>query len=319
MSTMPAFQFYPADWQANPNLRRCTHEEKGIWIDVMCLLHDQAEYGVIRWPLDEIATAVGTTTKKMRGLITKGVLKGADKGECEPFIYTPRSGGKDGDPVTLIDAQSGPIWYSSRMVRDAYVRKRRGASTRFDDDGNQPQKRPPKPTPKPTPKPPFGDTIGMGLSDGPSSSSSSSKDSSLRSESSPPASQAPRGASGDGRGTRLPDDWTLTPALVAYAATCGYSEHETRFIAHRFENHWRAATGAKACKRDWDRTFQNWVTNENRRTVQDGAKAWRNGAPNAQTPEQRRAERERIWRDEGVWNPKWGLRPDEPGYGEQSA
>ena len=35
----PSFQFYPEDWLANANLRRCTHEEKGIWIDVMCLLH----------------------------------------------------------------------------------------------------------------------------------------------------------------------------------------------------------------------------------------------------------------------------------------
>ncbi|HRE44078.1 MAG TPA: hypothetical protein PKY87_08915 [Terricaulis sp.] len=178
MSTMPAFQFYPADWQANPNLRRCTHEEKGVWIDVMCLLHDQAEYGVIRWPLAEIATAVGSTPKKLRGLITKGVLKGADKGECEPFVYTPRSGGKDGEPVALIEAQEGPIWYSSRMVKDAYVRQRRGSSTRFDDDGNQPQKRKPKAAPKDTPnttpKPPLGADIGTGLSDGPSSSSSSS-------------------------------------------------------------------------------------------------------------------------------------------------
>lgn len=140
--------------------------------------------------------------------------------------------------------------------------------------------------------------------------------SSLRSDDSPPASQAPQGAR---RGTRLPDDWTLTPALIAYAATCGYTEHETRFIAHRFENHWRSATGSKAVKLDWDRTFQNWVTNENRRQVQDGAKAWRNGDAAERSPEQRRAERERIWREQGVWNPKWGARPDEPGYAEQPA
>ena len=49
----PSFQFYPGDWQANSNLRRCTHEEKGVWLDVMCLLHDQEEYGVARWPLKE--------------------------------------------------------------------------------------------------------------------------------------------------------------------------------------------------------------------------------------------------------------------------
>jgi hypothetical protein len=42
MSKRPSFQFYPADWSANPNLKRCTFAEKGIWLEVMCLLHDQA-------------------------------------------------------------------------------------------------------------------------------------------------------------------------------------------------------------------------------------------------------------------------------------
>ena len=30
----PSFQFYPADWLGNTNLRRCSHSEKGAWIDV---------------------------------------------------------------------------------------------------------------------------------------------------------------------------------------------------------------------------------------------------------------------------------------------
>jgi hypothetical protein len=77
---------------------------------------------------------------------------------CEAFIYTPRHAGKDGEPVTLIPTQKGPIWYSSRMVRDEYVRTKRGIGTRFGDE--------PKGTNGETPKPPLGD--------GPSSSSSSS-------------------------------------------------------------------------------------------------------------------------------------------------
>lgn len=128
---IPSFQFYPADWQGNANLRRCSHEEKGIWIDVMCILHDQSEYGIVRWPLADIATAIGATEKKLQGLVRKGVLKGDDNTLSEPLVYTPRSGRKLGKPVTLIAAQDGPIWYSSRMVRDAYLRCKRGASTRF--------------------------------------------------------------------------------------------------------------------------------------------------------------------------------------------
>lgn len=154
----PSFQFYPGDWQANSNLRRCTHAEKGVWLDVMCLMHDQPEYGILRWPLKEIAQAVGAKPADLRGLVTKGVLKGSDTELSEPHIYTPRSGRKDGEPVALIPTQAGPIWYSSRMVKDEYVRTIRGEGTRFGGGSDEASKH--------SPKPPFGD--------GSSSSSSSS-------------------------------------------------------------------------------------------------------------------------------------------------
>lgn len=155
----PSFQFYPADWQSNSNLRRCTHEEKGIWLDVLCLLHDQSEYGVCRWPLAEIAQAVGCTEQKLQSLINKGVLKGVDTGALTaPLVYVPRSGRKNGTPITLLGNQDGPIWYSSRMVVDEYKR-----IARADAGGtpNAPQESSPKPSPKggfgeapkPTPNP----------------------------------------------------------------------------------------------------------------------------------------------------------------------
>jgi hypothetical protein len=158
----PSFQFYPGDWQVNSNLRRCTHAEKGAWLDVMCLMHDQDEYGVLRWPLKEIAQSVGAPIGLLRGLVSKTVMKGSDAELTEAFIYVPRSGRKDGDPVILLNTQAGPIWYSSRMVKDEYVRTIRGESSRF----SAPSDEAPEATPKAAPKPPFGD--------GSSSSSSSS-------------------------------------------------------------------------------------------------------------------------------------------------
>jgi len=150
----PAFQFYPADWRNNANLRRCSAGARGVWMDVLCVLHDSDDYGIVRWPLAELASAAGAPIRLIKELVEKRVLKGCDKGECEPFIYTPRSGRKDGDPVILVAVQLGPVWYSSRFVRDEYVRTIRGESSRFGE------------SPKDAPKPPFGD--------GSTSSSSSS-------------------------------------------------------------------------------------------------------------------------------------------------
>lgn len=162
----PSFQFYPGDWTGNSNLRRCSHSEKGVWLDVICLMHDQTEYGVLRWPLKEIAQAVGCSLSMLRSLVTKGVLKGDDKRMEEPYVYIPRSGRRDGEPVTLLGTQDGPLWYSSRMVKDEYVRTIRGESTRFSDEFGA--------APKLSPKPPFGD--------GSSSSSSSSSSTSVNTE-----------------------------------------------------------------------------------------------------------------------------------------
>lgn len=181
----PSFQFYPADWSANSNLRRCTHEEKGIWIDVMCLLHDQEEYGVARWPLKEIAQAVGAPVTKIKSLVSKGVLKGADAGQqCEALVFTPTGAGrKKGTPVTLVPTQDGPVWFSSRMVEDEYKRVIRG------EYGNTP-----KTTPDSALKPPIGAAPKTTPDPAPSragASSSSSSSPSVNPSTQPPSPTQP--------------------------------------------------------------------------------------------------------------------------------
>jgi hypothetical protein len=103
---------------------------------------------ILRWPLKEIAQASGASLAHLRELVDKRVMKGVDKGDCEGFVYVPRSGRKDGEPVTLIVPQGGPIWYSTRMVRDEYVR-----TIRAESGGNGVAS-------KATPKPPKGESKG---------------------------------------------------------------------------------------------------------------------------------------------------------------
>jgi uncharacterized phage protein (TIGR02220 family) len=151
----PSFQFYHGDWRSNAKLRRCTDAQRGIWLEVMCLMADEDEFGVLRWPLKDVSNAVPCRIAELRILAERGVLKGADVGEtCQAVVYTPRHAGRDGTTVVLIPEQPGPIWYSSRMVRDAYIASIRGKGTRFGDG----------PKSAPTQR----------IGDGPSSSTSSS-------------------------------------------------------------------------------------------------------------------------------------------------
>lgn len=139
----------------------------------MCLMHDSEEYGVLRWPLKDIAQAVNCRVSELRSIVAKDVLKGGEE-QIDAFTYTPRHAGKDGDPVELLPNQGGPVWYSSRMVRDEYVRTIRGESTRFGEPNKQQI-----PPPKATPKPPIGDGASTSSS---SSTTTNSKASSARAD-----------------------------------------------------------------------------------------------------------------------------------------
>lgn len=163
----PAFQFYPADWRNNAKLRRCSVAARGAWIDVLCLLHDSDEYGVLRWPLAEIAHAAGLPLRLLQELAEKGVMKGSNT-LTEVFTFAPSHAGRTGPEVVLVQPDGGPCWYCSRLVRDEWIRQRRGLATRFEAS--------PNPAPNPAPLLPFGG----GLGDGPSSSSTSIKKPSRR-------------------------------------------------------------------------------------------------------------------------------------------
>lgn len=158
----PSFQFYPADWRNNGKLRRCSWAARGVWIEVIGLLHDSDIYGVLHWTSKEIGQAIGAPVGAIKELIDKGVLKGCDSGECEAYVYRPRSGRKDGDPVELVRPQDGPVWFSTRLVRDEYLREVRGQTTAF----------------KPSPKPPIDEAPKPAKSDGSTASSSFSSSSS---------------------------------------------------------------------------------------------------------------------------------------------
>jgi len=137
MARRPAFLFFPADWRGNAKLRRCSEAARGAWVDVLCILHDSDEYGVARYPLAELARAAGVPLRHVKELVAKNVLKGADKAASD-YVWAPTHAGKKGEDVVLVQAGDGACWYSTRLVRDEYVRQRRGSATRFSPE-NQPK------------------------------------------------------------------------------------------------------------------------------------------------------------------------------------
>ncbi len=44
---LPAFQFYPGDWMKDPSLQSVSLAAKGLWITMLCLMHESPERGVL--------------------------------------------------------------------------------------------------------------------------------------------------------------------------------------------------------------------------------------------------------------------------------
>lgn len=253
----PAFQFYPDNWRNSSNLRRCSWAARGVWIEVICLMHDSERYGCLPWTLKEIAQALGCPIALLRELVEKGVLKGADTGDVEPFSYTPRSGRREGAPVVLIERQPAPLWFSSRMVRDEHIRGVRGDGTRFGEGPDGSPNLAPKGGRKPSPKGGFGEAPKAApkppKSDGPSSSTPTS----YRDTSPLPSGVAPSQA--DPRGSRLDPKWLPDPEGVALCRELGLDVART---LAGFGDHWRSQPGAKGRKADWDAVWRNWCRRE---------------------------------------------------------
>jgi hypothetical protein len=104
----PSFQFYPGDWLNHAALRMCSIAARGLWIEMICLMHQGSPYGFLkvnhRAILPEnLARIAGITIEEVHALL--GELEGAG-------VFS-----RDAD---------GCI-FSPRMVRDEEVRAKRAA------------------------------------------------------------------------------------------------------------------------------------------------------------------------------------------------
>ena len=104
----PAFQFYPGDWLMDSSLRCVTVAARGVWIDMLCLMHQAEPYGHLKvngkviLPVN-LARIVGATLPDTEGYL----------GELE-------------DAGVFSRDESGCI-FSRRMIRDEKLRQVRAA------------------------------------------------------------------------------------------------------------------------------------------------------------------------------------------------
>lgn len=100
------------------------------------------------------------------------------------------------------------------------------------------------------------------------------------------------------RGHRLPEDFTVTPDMVAWA-----QEHTPavngKQATEMFINHWESATGRNATKLDWVKAWKNWMLSDQKRAEERGWKASTAPVRNIYRPGDLERERDDFYRQRG--------------------
>jgi len=99
MSANPWMKFYPADWRSDPMLRMCSIGARGLWMEMLCLMHEADPYGHL------------VVNKKPPSDMQLGLLTGVDPSTVRTLISELEEAG-------VFSRNRSGVIYSRRMVED---------------------------------------------------------------------------------------------------------------------------------------------------------------------------------------------------------
>jgi hypothetical protein len=112
----PSFQFYPSDWLRDTALRSCSTGARGLWIDMICFMHEGSPYGHLK-----VANKVILPSNLAR-------MVGETLDTVEGWLHELQEAG-------VYDTDNGAI-YSRRMIRDEELRQKRAEGGKLGGNPN---------------------------------------------------------------------------------------------------------------------------------------------------------------------------------------
>lgn len=93
---LPSFQFYPGDWMKEPAVRTCPLAARGLWIDMLCLMHESPERGYLltasgeAMTVGELSRVVGSSPGNTQRAVDELKRSGAYSTDADGVIYCRR-------------------------------------------------------------------------------------------------------------------------------------------------------------------------------------------------------------------------------------
>ena len=95
MTHRPWMKFYTSDWRADPALRMCSIAARGLWMEIICVMHEAEPYGSLRVngrPVTErqLATLAGVTVDDVVSYLAELEDAGVFSRDSDGVIYSRR-------------------------------------------------------------------------------------------------------------------------------------------------------------------------------------------------------------------------------------
>ena len=91
MKKQPYLPLYTGDWKKDPKLSRCAPATRGIWIDLLCDMHELDRCGELRGTTEELAVAARTTPEQVVQALTDLQAKDAAVVESRNGMWLVRN------------------------------------------------------------------------------------------------------------------------------------------------------------------------------------------------------------------------------------
>ena len=89
-SKLPWIKFYPTDWRADPGIRACSLAARGLWIEMIAIMHEGDPYGYLVYTPDQLARIVGEGTNEVEELLQWLEEAGVFSRDEQGFIFSRR-------------------------------------------------------------------------------------------------------------------------------------------------------------------------------------------------------------------------------------
>ncbi len=231
MSVRPWMKFYPSDWRGSTSLKLVSMGARGLWIEMLCIMHEAEPYGHLvhrgrAIEPNQLAAMVGCGVEEVVGWLLELEQNGVLTRKRSGVVTSPRM--EKDEKRRRIGRETGVF----------------GGNPSLSKHGEKSETVNGKPNGHPNPsRARVLEARGQRLESEKKEASASSRP----------------------RGCRLAVDWSPSEVDLAYALKLGFSADSTQRIAEKFRNYWHAKSGSGATKLDWAATWRNWILDESER------------------------------------------------------